>query len=71
MPAPANRVPGDEPRSQELEAAVDAAIAACDGDPRAAVAALIVALSFAEEAADRAAEAISPGYVRRRPPRGQ
>jgi hypothetical protein len=33
-------------QGDDLEAAVDAAIAACDGDPRAAIRALIVATDF-------------------------
>ncbi len=57
----------------DLEAAVGDAVAACDGDPRGAVRALLVTLSVyeAELAALREETAslravISPGYVRGR-----
>ena len=60
----------------ELEAAVDQAVAACDGDPRAAVAALLVTLDATEaelEAlrgeVERVEAAVSGGYVRRTPVR--
>lgn len=49
-----------------LEAAVDEAIAECDGDARAAVRALIVANTYLEEARNRAIEMVSRGYVRGR-----
>ena len=48
----------------ELEAATDAAIATCDGDPRAAVAALIIANGFLEAEVERLRQATSFGYVR-------
>ncbi len=59
--------------SAALEAAVDEAVAACDGDPRAAVRALLVTLDATErEVATLKAEvarieaAVSGGYVRGR-----
>ena len=55
----------------ELETAVDAAIAACDGDLRATIRALLVANNFLEEHSralvaelDYAWRWISPGYTR-------
>jgi hypothetical protein len=59
------------PEPEELEAAVDAAIATCDGDPRATIRSLIVANGFLEEhnralvaELDYAWRWISPGYTR-------
>jgi hypothetical protein len=46
-----------EPEPDPLEAAVDQAIAACGGDVRATIKALIVANEFLSTA-------VSPGYVR-------
>ena len=43
---------------------VEAVIAACGGDPRAAVRALIVALAYAEAEVERLAEAVSRGFTR-------
>jgi hypothetical protein len=58
-------------QSDELEAAVDAAVAACDGDLRATVRALVVANNFLIEQntglsaeLDYAWRWISPGYTR-------
>ena len=55
----------------DLDTAVNAAIAACDGDPRAAIRALIVANSFLTEQVDTLTKEldwawhwISPGYTR-------
>ena len=55
----------------DLDLAVDAAIAACDGDLRATIHALIVANSFLTEQVDTLAKEldwawhrISPGYTR-------
>lgn len=39
--------------AEQLEAAVDQAIAACDGDPRAAIRALILANEFLEASASK------------------
>ena len=49
-----------------LEAAVDQAIAACDGDTRAAVRALIVANNFLESEVAELMKAVSHAYVRGR-----
>jgi hypothetical protein len=53
-------------RDDELEAAVDQAIAACDGDLRAAVRALIVANNFLESEVAELKKAVSHAYVRGR-----
>lgn len=49
-----------------LELATDQVIAACDGDPRAAVRALIVAKGLLEAELDEVYAAASSGYARRR-----
>jgi hypothetical protein len=49
-----------------LEAAADQAIAACDGDAREAVKALIVANHFLETELGKPRAAVSPGYARGR-----
>ena len=55
---------------ESLDAATDAAIAACDGDARAAVRALIVANSYLLEQLDRQRalleQSVSRGFVRGR-----
>jgi hypothetical protein len=48
----------------ELEAAVAMAIEACDGDPRATIAALVIANSFLCEEVERLKSLISPGFAR-------
>lgn len=48
----------------DLEAAADQAIAACDGDARAAVKALIVANNYMTKELEFAWQQISPGYSR-------
>src|SRR5687768_10249315 len=61
-----------QPEQQDgLDAVVDTAIAACDGDPRAAVRALIVANNFLTEHVDALSKEldyawkwISPGFTR-------
>ena len=53
-------------RDDGLEAAVDEAIAACGGDPRAAVRALIVANNFLESEMAELQKAISHAYTRGR-----
>jgi len=53
-------------RDDGLEAAVDQAIAACDGDLRAAVRALIVANNFLESEVAGLKKAVSPAYTRGR-----
>ena len=49
-----------------LEAAVDQAIAVCDGDPRAAVRALIVANNYLESEIAKLMKAVSHAYTRGR-----
>jgi len=57
-----------QPNQQDdgLEAAVDGAIAACGGDTRAAVRALIVANNFLESEMAELKKAVSHAYVRGR-----
>jgi hypothetical protein len=50
----------------ELETAVDEAIAACDGDLRATVRALIVANHFLEQEVSELMKAVSHAYTRGR-----
>jgi hypothetical protein len=50
--------------SHGLEASTEAVIDACDGDPRAAVRALLIANSYLEAEIERLARAVSPGFVR-------
>jgi hypothetical protein len=50
----------------ELGAAIDHAIAACDGDLRATIGALIVANSFLETEVEELMKAVSHAYVRGR-----
>ncbi len=50
----------------ELEAAVDESIAACDGDMRATIRALIVANNFLECEVSELMKAVSHAYVRGR-----
>lgn len=45
--------PNPQTEAEQLEAAVDQAIAACGGDPRAAIRALILANDFLEANASR------------------
>jgi hypothetical protein len=56
----------DPVEDDELEAAVDQAIAACDGDTRAAVRALIVANNYLESEVGELMKAISHAYKRGR-----
>ena len=57
-----------KPNEQDdgLEAAVDEAIAVCDGDPRAAVRALIVANNLLESEIADLKRAVSHAYTRGR-----
>ena len=48
----------------DLEAAADQAIAACDGDLRAAIKSLIVANNYLTKELEYAWQQISPGYSR-------
>lgn len=50
----------------DLEAAADQVIAACGGDAREAVKALLVAVDFLEAQADELRAAVSRGYSRGR-----
>jgi hypothetical protein len=57
--------PADNPESVDpLDASVNAAIEACDGDMRATVRALILANAFLEEELERTRAMLSRGYVR-------
>jgi hypothetical protein len=49
----------------ELETAVDQAIAACDGDARAAVRSLIIANNYLDQQLESTWQLVSPGYSRR------
>jgi hypothetical protein len=62
MPADAYSQPTPEPN--RLEAATDQAIAACGGDARQAVTALIVANEFLEAQMRELQAAVSNGYAR-------
>lgn len=60
---------GSQPKAledNELEAAVDDAIAACNGDLRAAIRALIVANNFLECEVEGLMKAVSHAYTRGR-----
>ena len=57
--------------SLALDAAVDAAIAACGGDAPSAVRALIVANNYLEAEVQRLAEAVSSGFTRGLNAKGQ
>jgi hypothetical protein len=50
----------------DLEAAVDQAIAACEGDMRATIRALIVANNYLESEVSELMKAVSHAYVRGR-----
>lgn len=56
----------DSLEESELEAAIDCAIAACDGDLRATIRALIVANHFLESEVSSLIKAISHAYTRGR-----
>jgi hypothetical protein len=62
---PSESLPNEEDAS-ELEAAIDQAIAACDGDTRATIGALIVANSFLETEVEELKKAVSHAFVRGR-----
>src|SRR4029079_12635735 len=55
-----------EPDASSLERDVDAAIALCDGDVRAALMAALVYNSFLERKLDRMRGMVSSGYTRQR-----
>lgn len=50
-----------------IEAEVDAVIAACDGDPRAAIRGLLIMQSYYEAEIDRLDDAVSRGFTRSGP----
>jgi hypothetical protein len=50
----------------ELDAAIDQAISACDGDLRATIGALIVANRFLEEEIEQLKKAVSRAFLRGR-----
>jgi hypothetical protein len=58
--------PNPQSDADQLEAAVDQAIAACGGDAREAVKALIVANQFLETDLEKLKAAVSTGYARGR-----
>ena len=60
---------GSQPNAQDadwLEAAVDQAITACDGDMRSTIRALIVANKYLETEVGELMKAVSHAYVRGR-----
>lgn len=65
VPMPFNSQPLPQ-QDSELEAAVEKAIAACGGDLRAAVRALIVANNFLECEVSELMKAVSHAYTRGR-----
>ena len=58
--------PNQRADDDELELAVDEAIAACDGDLRATIRALIVANNFLESEVSELMKAVSHAYARGR-----
>jgi hypothetical protein len=58
--------PNPQGEADLLEAATDQAIAACDGDVRAALKAMIVANEFLETEVCELMQAVSKAYVRGR-----
>jgi hypothetical protein len=56
--------PNPQSDADALEAAADQAIAACDGDAREAVKALIVANAFLETELEQLRASVSTGYAR-------
>ncbi len=63
--------PSPQPQPDALEVATDQAIAACDGDLRATVQALIVANGLLEAELNDVCAAASKGYARGRMKRNQ
>lgn len=62
----ASSAPNPEPEPDALEAATDQAIAACDGDVRATVRALIIATRLLESELNEVYAATSKGFARGR-----
>jgi hypothetical protein len=60
----ASPTPHPQPKPDALEIATDQAIAACDGDLRATVRALIVAIGLLESELNDVCAATSKGYAR-------
>jgi hypothetical protein len=56
----------DAQDTEDLEAAVDQAIAACEGDMRATIRALITANNYLESEVGELTKAVSHAYVRGR-----
>lgn len=56
----------DDPEAERLETAADEAIAACGGNPREAVKALLLAQAYLKVEVERLAEAVSRGFTRGR-----
>ena len=67
----ASSAPGSQPQSDHLETATDQAIAACGGDLRATVQALIIANGLLEAELNDVYAATSKGYARGRAKRTQ
>jgi hypothetical protein len=63
---PQSPAPDSQPDAEQLEAAADQAIAACGGDAREAVKALIVANEFLENEVSELMRAVSQAYARGR-----
>jgi hypothetical protein len=63
---PQSVAPNPQGEADRLEAAVDQAIAVCDGDVRAALKAMIVANEFLESEVCELMQAVSKAYVRGR-----
>lgn len=63
---PPDSAPNPSADAEQLEAAADQAIAACGGDVREAVKALIVANEFLENEVGELMRAVSQAYVRGR-----
>ena len=63
---PPDSAPNPSADAEQLEAATDQAIAACGGDAREAVKALIVANEFLENEVGELMRAVSQAYVRGR-----
>ncbi|HJY91582.1 MAG TPA: hypothetical protein VJ255_14950 [Candidatus Acidoferrum sp.] len=61
--------PNPQSDTDQLEAAADEAIAACGGDARETVKALIVANHFLETELDKLRASVSAGYARLPPDR--
>ena len=63
---PQRAAPNPQADADRLAAATDQAIAACDGDMRSAIRALIVANEYLESEVNELMKAVSHAYVRGR-----